>query len=316
MKSTEHSSSHFSNTVPAESPRTNVWPWSEEPEAVCAPSPHPARSPRITVVTPSFNQGAFIEQTIRSVLLQKYPNLEYLVIDGGSTDATIEIIKKYESRITYWTSEPDRGQSHAINKGFETATGDILAWLNSDDMYLPGALHAVAERWLESKCEVLTGHTLFIDEKGRFEGRFDASPMAMDRFLHYVMDGAYWLNMLAANKRWVVIDQDLSLFRHHSEQKTSDLVHNLDMHQERERVLRRFAESELFRNEHALSLTLGLTECWLKQWKIRNFKAGKSLTFPIRWAMVPFQNWHCLRIRAYYGALYYFLTGQLWAEGG
>jgi glycosyltransferase involved in cell wall biosynthesis len=94
----------------------------------------------ISIVTPSYNQGKFLEETIRSVLLQDYPNLEYIVIDGGSRDDSVDLIRKYEPWLTYWVSERDRGQSHAINKGFEHASGEILGWINSDDIYLPGAL--------------------------------------------------------------------------------------------------------------------------------------------------------------------------------
>jgi glycosyltransferase involved in cell wall biosynthesis len=101
--------------------------------------------PKISIVTPSFNQGRFIEKTILSVIEQDYPNLEYIIIDGGSTDESVEVIKKYDQHLAYWVSEPDRGQSHAINKGFERATGEIFGWLNSDDWYHPGALKAVAE---------------------------------------------------------------------------------------------------------------------------------------------------------------------------
>lgn len=101
--------------------------------------------PKFSVVTPSFNQGQFIEKTIKSVLSQGYPNLEYIIIDGGSQDNTSEIIKKYERHLTYWVSEADRGQSHAINKGMNIATGDYLTWLNSDDWYTPGALQTFCD---------------------------------------------------------------------------------------------------------------------------------------------------------------------------
>src|SRR4051812_20683804 len=103
--------------------------------------------PKITIVTPSYNQGHFLEQTIQSVLDQNYPNLEYIICDGGSKDQSVEIIKKYEKHLAYWCSEKDRGQSHAINKGFERATGDIYAYINSDDFFHPGAFDRVAETW-------------------------------------------------------------------------------------------------------------------------------------------------------------------------
>ena len=100
--------------------------------------------PRISVVTPSFNQGEYLEQAIRSVLDQNYPDLEYLVIDGGSTDGSVDIIRRYAERLAYWCSEPDGGQYAAINKGFTRSTGRIMAWLNADDMYFPQALQTVA----------------------------------------------------------------------------------------------------------------------------------------------------------------------------
>ena len=105
--------------------------------------------PRISIVTPSYNQGAFIEETIHSVLLQNYPNLEYIVMDAGSTDNTVEVIRRYADRITYWESEKDRGQSHAINKGIARSTGQIFNWINSDDLLMPGALWSVAQAWMK-----------------------------------------------------------------------------------------------------------------------------------------------------------------------
>ncbi len=120
--------------------------------------------PKITIVTPSYNQGQFLEETIQSVLGQCYPNLEYIVMDGGSTDNSVEIIKKYETHLAYWVSEKDGGQSAAINAGFSRATGDILGWLNSDDMYLPGALSYAASRLDPAKPEIIFGNCLHINE--------------------------------------------------------------------------------------------------------------------------------------------------------
>lgn len=101
--------------------------------------------PKISIVTPNYNSSKYIEQTIQSVLGQGYPYLEYIVIDGGSTDRSVEIIKKYESELAYWISEPDSGHAHALNKGFAKATGDIMAWINSDDMYFPWTFKAISE---------------------------------------------------------------------------------------------------------------------------------------------------------------------------
>lgn len=120
--------------------------------------------PKISIVTPSFNQGQFIEETILSVIGQGYPNLEFIIIDGGSTDNTVEIIKKYEKNIDYWISEKDNGQSHAINKGFARATGDIFAWLNSDDMYMPGALAYIAQRVRTQSMGIYFGDCLHFKE--------------------------------------------------------------------------------------------------------------------------------------------------------
>jgi glycosyltransferase involved in cell wall biosynthesis len=120
------------------------WPWTEESTGLFNSTADALEWPRITVVTPSFNQGRFVEETIRSVLLQRYPNLEYIIIDGGSTDSTLRIIDKYQTWLWYAVSEPDKGQSDAINKGWRRSTGKIVTWLNSDDVYEPNSLFKVA----------------------------------------------------------------------------------------------------------------------------------------------------------------------------
>ncbi|MHC4725013.1 MAG: glycosyltransferase family 2 protein [Planctomycetota bacterium] len=121
---------------------------------------------KISIVTPSFNQGRFIEQTIRSILEQNYSNLEYIVMDGGSTDNSVEIIEKYSNKIAYWQSKPDNGQADAITKGFGLASGDILGWINSDDYLLPGALEKIAHSFCENPQAVwLAGRCIRTDEK-------------------------------------------------------------------------------------------------------------------------------------------------------
>lgn len=128
--------------------------------------------PIVSIVTPSFNQAAFIERTIHSVLSQNYPNLEYIVVDGGSTDGTLEILKKYEGRLR-WISEKDNGQSNAINKGFRMAKGEILGWLNSDDIYLRGALDRIARHFAaHDETMMVYGEGYIIDEKDRVKCRF------------------------------------------------------------------------------------------------------------------------------------------------
>jgi glycosyltransferase involved in cell wall biosynthesis len=126
------------------------------------------RKPLVSIITPSYNQAEFLEETINSVLGQDYAPFEYIVVDGGSQDGTLEIIKKYEGRITRWISEPDYGQTDAINKGFSLATGDIFAWLNSDDTYLPGAV-SEAVSYLQSHPHIgmVYGKAYYIDEQSR-----------------------------------------------------------------------------------------------------------------------------------------------------
>ncbi len=155
--------------LPKAPPGKTGWPWTEETKPFLEGMPDGLDWPKISIVTPSYNQEKFLEATIRSVLLQCYPNLEYIIIDGGSTDRSVEIIKKYEFWLTYWISEKDKGQAHAINKGFAKATGKIFAWLNSDDIYLSNALSSVAEKFNQEddRTGALVGIGHKVDETGR-----------------------------------------------------------------------------------------------------------------------------------------------------
>lgn len=124
--------------------------------------------PKISIITPNYNGGKFLEETIKSVLGQNYPNLEYIIIDGGSTDNSIEIIKKYEDQLSYWVSELDNGLYHAVQKGFDKSSGEIMAWLNSDDLYHKKSLFIVSELFNEfSEINWLQGIPTIFDEKGR-----------------------------------------------------------------------------------------------------------------------------------------------------
>ena len=133
-----------------------LWPWNYRIRQF-PPTMNGKPWPKISIITASYNQGHFIEETIRSVLLQGYPNLEYIVVDGGSTDNTLQILKRYQSEISVCISEPDNGQSHALNKGFRLATGEILAWLNSDDLYLPNTLRDVALAFNSQAVDIVVG---------------------------------------------------------------------------------------------------------------------------------------------------------------
>jgi glycosyltransferase involved in cell wall biosynthesis len=142
--------------------------------------------PKISVVTPSYNQAEFLERTILSVLNQNYPNLEYIIIDGGSTDGSVEIIKKYEKYLTYWVSERDKGQSQAINKGFKKAHGEIYAYLNSDDIYLPNTLYLIANAHKNKRWDIIYGHAYVIDERDTIKDLWVCLPFSLKERLFEV----------------------------------------------------------------------------------------------------------------------------------
>jgi hypothetical protein len=150
--------------APFVEPSRKQWPWLAHATSHLSTLSSGRPWPKISVVTVTYNQGAFLEQTIRSVLLQGYPNLEYIVIDGGSTDNTMTILKRYSQELSFWVSEKDKGQSEALNKGFQHATGEILTWLNSDDRHLPGTLTRVAMAFDQYEPDMIAGGCLLIDD--------------------------------------------------------------------------------------------------------------------------------------------------------
>jgi glycosyltransferase involved in cell wall biosynthesis len=157
--------------------------------------------PKISIVTPSYNQGEFLERTILSVLNQNYPNLEYIIIDGNSTDKSVEIIKKYERFLTHWISKKDLGQSEAINEGFKIATGEIVAWQNSDDLYLPGAFFRVMEEFKkDSDSEVIFGNIYLINENDDILKELRFIPFNVEHLIYYDWNlssqGAFWKRKL------------------------------------------------------------------------------------------------------------------------
>jgi glycosyltransferase involved in cell wall biosynthesis len=146
--------------------------------------------PLVTIVTPSFNQAAFLEQTLKSVLEQDYPNVEYLVVDGASTDGSQDIIRKYENRLAWWVSEPDHGQAEAINKGLTRAKGEIVAWLNSDDYYLPGAIRQAVEA-LQAWPQVglVYGDVQAVDENGRLTNHLTYDDWGLSGLMQFCIIG-------------------------------------------------------------------------------------------------------------------------------
>jgi glycosyltransferase involved in cell wall biosynthesis len=210
-------------------------------------------NPKISIVTPSYNQAAFLEETILSVLNERYDNLEYVIVDGGSTDGSIDIIRKYEKRLTWWVSEADRGQAHAINKGIERCSGDIFAFLNSDDTYLPGAFNAVVQAFHNfPNCSWVGGGWLMFGDPELYEDKnwwhmpwvpVDAAAAVFQNYVvaqpshfwkldivkaaggfdenySYCFDHEFYIRLLLDGHKCRALDRPLSAYRLHGSSKT------------------------------------------------------------------------------------------------
>jgi glycosyltransferase involved in cell wall biosynthesis len=234
------------------------WPWTEEISCSETPAKGGSAWPRITIVTPSFNQGRFLEETIRSVLLQHYPNLEYIVMDGGSCDNSVDIIKKYAQWLTYWASEPDGGQSAAINRGLKLGTGFFAGWINSDDLLDRDALLAQVSRHGLSEKTIYAGICTYLNSAGtrhsahqgkvhsledlvsirtvwRAGGQIVQPEVLFPRQLfievgglepgnHRTMDYELWGKFLLAGATFKYTDIQFAMFREHDQQKTHDML--------------------------------------------------------------------------------------------
>lgn len=234
------------------------WPWTEESGRLEDTTVDGQPWPRISVITPSFNQGQFIEETIRSVLLQGYPDLEYFILDGGSTDGSLEVIKQYSPWLTYWISEPDGGQSRAINKGLKMASGRFAAWINSDDMLCRNALIEQGRRIGFRDNDVYVGRCAYIDESSRarrvHQGKIHSLeelvrirsiwrsgrhivqpevlfPLDLARAVgglnpdnHRTMDYELWGELFLAGATFRYTDVSVGMFREHGNQKTNDML--------------------------------------------------------------------------------------------
>lgn len=265
--------------LPSISKDKSGWPWTEESD----PSFYNIKNkayPKISIVTPSYNQGHYLEETLRSILLQNYPNLELIIIDGGSTDNTIEIIKKYEPWISYWVSEKDRGQSHALNKGFERVSGNWVGWQNSDDIYFKNAFSRI--QFNKFKEDILYGNLAIIDNNSIFRQFVFYTPFSffelkyqgmnianqslffsnkvvkeqkIDENYVYAMDNEYFFRLASLSYKFRYLNIPIGALRVYPEAKSSQIAATIGLD-----------EQIIMRSKYSIKQS---KEQWNKQFKIQ-----------------------------------------------
>jgi GT2 family glycosyltransferase len=281
--------------LPAPPVGKSGWPWTEETTLTGDLDMQKQMLPRITIVSPSFNQWHYLEECIRSVLLQGYPDIEFIIHDGGSKREVIEVFEKYDPWISFWVSEPDRGQSHAVNKGVLRSTGSIIFWLNSDDICLPGAFYKVAEAFRDNpECKIVSGQAYSINDESEVTGKipsyfidweeivtnpgnslrqvstfyrrelFDECGL-LDENPKLAMDTDLLVRLTEHNKP-IVLDDVLAAFRVHEEANTQTML--LRWYEENDRTRPKY-----FRN-HAMQ----------QRYKKRSAKRWLSLAAMEKWS--------------------------------
>ncbi|HAX95051.1 MAG TPA: glycosyltransferase [Prolixibacteraceae bacterium] len=280
------------------------WPWNnDQPIPKTSISGEYVLWPKISIVTPSFNQAQYLEEAIRSVLLQGYPNLEYIIMDGGSTDGSVEIIKKYEPWLTYWVSKKDKGQASAINKGFSLATGELAGWLNSDDIFFPLAFETIASWWVQNgrPDDLITGTKLKGNSNLETLSRLPQQPFTVEHLIERCiveqpstfftlrafkelggldlryqnsLDYDLWLRMTRSGAKIHFIDADFAVTRVHPSTKTSKFQHRAC----RESLLSVWRNYRIF------------PKAWVKKWATAIINPERVKIEPIRIFLVFIRN--------------------------
>ncbi|MFN3405093.1 MAG: glycosyltransferase family 2 protein [Cytophagaceae bacterium] len=260
--------------------------------------------PRISIVTPSFNQAHYIEETIDSILSQNYPNLEYIIIDGGSRDGSVDIIKRYERYLKYWISQPDKGQADAINKGLTFCTGEIFNWINSDDILLSGALDHIAEMYTRERFDLLAGHVVNFNNSGYKEAvaNNNLSPIntlfreigyfhqpgiwlktervkalnGVKTDYHYSFDAHLIIRYMMDNVKMVYTDKELVKFRLHDNSKT--MSYHTRFVEENIRIADELKESDYFKaDKEKIKSWIRFKKWYLLLYNIEKSDSGRSV---------------------------------------